>query len=169
MPTASEPPQSALPTGPWEGRAAFADLVRLALQEAASQGWPLIVLSDPDFADWPLGERGVVEALQAWAQSGRQLRFLAKDYRVLREGAPRLVQWRMQWDHLVQARRSQGAVSEGLPSAIWTANWTLERLDMERCRGVATGETRRRVELRERLDASWSASALGFPASILGL
>jgi hypothetical protein len=160
---------ASLPTGSWDGRVAFADLVRSAFEQAANEGWPLIILSDPDFADWPLGERRVVDALQAWASRGRQLHLLARDFRNLREKAPRLVQWRVKWDHLVQARSCQGALGDALPSALWSPGWTLERLDTVHCRGVATEEARRRVELRERLDGYWERGSPAFPASTLGL
>ena len=167
--TSTNPPAVPLLTGQWSGREAFAELVRSALEEASVQGWGLMVLSDPDFADWPLGERRVSDALTAWARSGRQLHFLARDFRMLRERAPRLVQWRVTWDHLVQARSCQGAVADGLPSAIWTPTWTMERLDVVHCLGVATTEARRRVELQERLNTCWQRGSASFAASTLGL
>jgi hypothetical protein len=169
MQTNDPTPAEDLPTGRWEGREAFADRVRQAFFHAARDGWRLIVLSDADFADWPLGERVVVDALNEWAHSGRELRFLARDYRALRERAPRLVQWRVTWDHLVQARACAGAIADGLPSAIWTPSWTLERLDLVRSTGVATTEPQRRTELRERLDTCWQRGSPAFPASTLGL
>jgi hypothetical protein len=156
-------------TGAWEGRNRFAELIRVAVSRAAEEGWPLLVLSDPDFADWPLGEAGVVDALGRWARQGRQLHFLARDYRMLRERAPRLVQWRVTWDHVVQARSCRGAMAERVPSALWSAHWSLERLDVARCKGVASRDAVRAVELRERLDACWQQGGAGFPASVLGL
>ena len=74
----------ALPEGRLEGRRAFADLVRAALAAAAREGWPHIVLSDPDFEDWPLGERAVIESLNAWAGRGRRIQLLAQGYERLR-------------------------------------------------------------------------------------
>ncbi|HEY9097109.1 MAG TPA: hypothetical protein VIN35_15290 [Hydrogenophaga sp.] len=156
-------------TGAWEGRNRFADLIRAAVSRAAEEGWSLLVLSDPDFADWPLGESGVVDALGRWAKQGRQLHFLARDFRVLRERAPRLVQWRVTWDHVVQARAGRGAIAERLPSALWSQHWSLERIDVDRCRGVASRDPVRSVELRERLDACWQQGVAGFPAGVLGL
>jgi hypothetical protein len=156
-------------TGQWEGRQKFGDLIRQALDCAAQEGWKRIVLCDADFADWPLGERSVVEALQAWASKGRELHFLARDFRLLRERAPRLVQWRVTWDHIVQAKACSPAVAEALPSAIWSSQWTMERLDTVHTRGVATLDPRRRTELRERLDSCWQRGAPAFPASTLGL
>ena len=170
MPVSSTPFEpKPLFTGAWDGRLAFADLIRQALDCAATEGWKLIVLSDPDFADWPLGESRVVEALQKWATKGRQLHFLAQNFRGLQARAPRLVQWRVNWDHLVVARACQGAVGDSVPSAIWSDQWTLERLDLAHSRGVATNDPRRRTELRERLDGCWQQSTHAFPASTLGL
>eukprot|EP01038_Epipyxis_sp_PR26KG_P003901 gene3901-5592_t len=61
-------PLPPLPTGRLQGRQVFVDTVRLAFEVAAEQGWNHITLSDPDFADWPLGERAVVDALNRWAR-----------------------------------------------------------------------------------------------------
>ena len=59
-PTNAVPAPAPLFTGRLEGRRAFTDLVRHALEMAAHQAWPSLVLSDADFLDWPLGERAVV-------------------------------------------------------------------------------------------------------------
>lgn len=158
-----------LPTGRMEGREAFTDLVRQALAAAAHDGWPLLVLSDADFTDWPLGERAVVERLQAWARQGREIRFLARDFGPLRLAHPRFVTWRTTWSHLVQAQVVPNASGSELPSAIWTPSWMLERLDPVRSTLVASTDARRRTGLRERLDACWHKGAPSFAASTLGL
>lgn len=160
---------SALPEGRFAGRQAFGDLVRQALQAALDQGWPQLLLSDPDFADWPLGERPVVEALNAWAGRGRQLQLLARDYTAVRLQHPRFVQWRVNWSHLVEAQQCAGAAGADLPSAIWTPVWVMERVDLSRCIGSSGAEPARRVALRERLDRVWQQGAPGFPATTLGL
>lgn len=158
-----------LPTGRWEGREAFAEHIRLAFAHAVQEGWRLIVLSDPDFADWPLGERSVVAALGEWARSGRELHLLSKDFRALRERAPRFVQWRVTWDHLVRAQSCSGAAADGMPSAIWTPSWMMERLDLVHSTGVATTDARRRTALRERIDQAWQRGSPSFSATTLGL
>jgi hypothetical protein len=158
-----------LPTGRLEGRQLFADLVRQALARAAQEGWPQMVLSDPDFSDWPLGERAVIESLQAWAFRGREIRFLARDFGPLRLAHPRLVAWRTTWSHRVQAHAVPSASGNELPSAIWSPGWTLERLDSVRCTLVASADARRRTGLRERLDACWHKGSPSFAASTLGL
>ena len=99
--------------------------MRQALQAAAHEGWPSLVLSDGDFADWPLGERAVVEAFNAWAGRGRHLRLLAQDFGPLRRLHPRFVQWRVTWAHLVEAHAFAAASAGEVPSAIWSPAWTL--------------------------------------------
>lgn len=158
-----------LSTGRFEGRRAFGDLVRQALDAAAREAWPTLVLSDADFLDWPLGERAVVEALGVWASRGRQIRLLARDFSPLRLAHPRLVQWRSIWGHRVEAHACPGASGSELPSAIWSPGWTLERLDPVRCTGVTSSDPARRLALQERLDACWHKGAPSFAATTLGL
>lgn len=166
-PPASEP--LSLPEGRLQGRQAFADLVRQALACAASERWAHIVLSDPDFADWPLGERSVVDSLQAWAGRGRHIRFLAHDFDRMRECHPRLVQWRVTWSHLIEAHACRAVSGGSVPSAIWSPGWTMERLDLERCTLVASVSAERRASLQDRLQACWQQGHPSFAATTLGL
>lgn len=163
-------PHPALPEGRFVGREAFQQLVRDALARAATEGWREIILSDADFHDWPLGERAVVESLQAWAGKGRRMTLLACNYDEIVRRHPRFVQWRRTWDHVLSCHRSPAADRLDLPSALWSPSWVLQRLDPERCHGVTGTEPERRVLLRETLN-EWlhNKSAPGFPASTLGL
>lgn len=158
-----------LPEGRFTGRQLFADLIRLALATAAARGWNSLLLSDPDFADWPLGERPVIEALNAWAGRGRQLQLLARDYGPLRQQHPRFVAWRVTWSHLVEAQQCSGAAGTDLPSALWSPVWVMERVDLPRCTGHSGTDPARRLALRERLDRVWHQGTPGFPATTLGL
>lgn len=158
-----------LPTGRLEGRQVFLQTVRQAFQAAAEQGWSHITLSDPDFVDWPLGERAVVESLNRWARRGRTLKMLARNYDQLRLQHPRFVLWRVTWSHLIEAHACPGASGSELPSAIGSPVWTLERLDPLRYTLVASTDAERRVALRERVNECWLKSVPSFPASHLGL
>jgi hypothetical protein len=158
-----------LPEGRFQGPKAFADLVRQALECAATERWSHLMLSDPDFSDWPLGERSVVASLNAWAGPGRRIQFLAQDFGSLRERHPRLVQWRVTWSHLVEAHALRRRTGDELPSAIWTPGWTLERVDLDRCIVVTSRSPERRVALQERLHACWQQGSPSFPATTLGL
>jgi hypothetical protein len=167
--TRSAKPMS-LPTGRFSGREEFAQLVRDAIATAAREGWREIMISDATFHDWPLGERSVVEALQEWAHGSRRFTMLARNYDDVVRRHARFVRWRGTWDHIITCRRSPSADPLDIPSAFWTPDWVMQRLDPERCVGVTGAEPDRRVLLHETL-SEWmrSKSTPGFPASTLGL
>lgn len=161
--------EDTLPARRFDGREDFRQLVRDALACAAREGWRDIILSDADFADWPLGERAVIESLQAWAGSGRHLKLLARSYAQLQRQHARFVQWRVTWSHVVAPFACGNADALELPSAIWSPGWVLERRDVERCVGWCGAEAERRLLLRESL-AGWLQQATpSFPATTLGL
>jgi hypothetical protein len=158
-----------LPSGRFEGREAFRQLVRDALATAAREGWREIVLSDASFADWPLGERAVAESLQAWSRTGRSMVLLAKNYDGVRRQHARFVQWRVTWSHIVSASACPAADPLELPSAIWSPGWVLERRDIERCNGYCGSEPERRLGLREALNEWMQKSTPSFASTTLGL
>ncbi|MDR2335067.1 MAG: hypothetical protein LBE61_16500 [Burkholderiaceae bacterium] len=166
------------PQGRFDGPAEFQQWIRLALHCAAEQGLRELILCDRDFRDWPLGEREVLEALNAWASAGgpssgrspRKCIVLAGSFEFLRARHPRFVQWRTRWDHLIECRLLGTRNASDIPSAIWAPGWCLQRLDVERSRGTATIDARHGLVLHEHL-REWIASRSrpGFPATILGL
>ena len=156
-------------TGRHEGREAFGNLVRQVIASADQQAWREWWWCDDDFADWPLGERSVIDALNDWACRGRKIQFMAMDFDRLRELHPRLVQWRTTWSHIVEAHACRAVAGGELPSAIWSPGWTLERLDSLRCTLVASVDARRRLALKERLDTCWAMGSPSFAATTLGL
>lgn len=158
-----------LASGPFSGPEEFAQLIRQAIEAAAREGWREWVWSDADFADWPLGERAVAEALQQWSSAGRRLTLLAERFDVFERHHARFVHWRRMWGHIVGARVCRGAGLPAVPSAIWTPTWALRRLDAERCRGHSGTDAMGRRALREALDECLRASREGFPITTLGL
>ena len=94
LPTPDAPQR---PTGRFLGRVAFQQMVRDALACAAHEGWREIVVSDPTFEDWPLGEREVCTSLHAWARPGRQFTMLAASYDGVVRRHARFVAWRTTW------------------------------------------------------------------------
>jgi len=165
---AQDAPQ-ALPSGRFEGRVEFQQLIRDALACAAREGWRQIILCDATFHDWPLGERAVAESLQAWSASGRHCTLLARNWDdVLRRHA-RFVTWRRTWAHIIDARACSSADPLDLPSAIWSPGWAMQRLDMERCNGFCGSEPERRVLLRQDLGEWLQRSSPSFPAHVAGL
>lgn len=161
---------TALPEGRFSSRVDFQQMVRDAFAAAAREGWPEILISDASFHDWPLGERAVVESLQAWAKGGRRFTMLACNYDDVIRRHARFVAWRGTWDHIVTCRKSPSADPLDVPSVLWSPGWVMQRLDPVRCAGVAGGEADRRVLVREVLN-EWlrSKSSPGFPSTTLGL
>lgn len=159
----------ALLDGRFNGRSEFCDLIRQAFTVAVAQGWREIILCDPNFEDWPLGDRAVAQALGDWSKNGRKLTMLAKNYDEVLRKHPRFVTWRRTWSHIVECRASGSTPVDVLPSALWTPGWAMERLDLARCVGIAGPEVLSRVSLKERLNERLLKSSLSFPATTLGL
>jgi hypothetical protein len=155
--------------GVFDGKAAFEQLIRDALATAAVQGWREIILCDADFDDWPLGERAVVESLNAWSQSGRRLTLLAKHFDPLIARHHRFVTWRSRWSHIIEARAVPSADAQEFPSAIYAPLWVMRRLDTPRSKGVASHQPQRRVALREEINEWLGKSSPAFAATTLGL
>jgi hypothetical protein len=155
--------------GRFTGCTEFAELIRQALRVAAVQGWREMIWCDPDFADWPLGERAVAQALHDWSQAGRKLTMLAKNYHEVQRRHMRFVTWRRTWSHLVDCRATVVTSVSDAPSALWGPGWAFERYDLQRCAGTAGSDVARRVVLKARLNAVLLKSAPAFPVSTLGL
>ncbi|MBF9266335.1 hypothetical protein [Paracidovorax cattleyae] len=161
--------EAPLPSGRFEGRRDFDAGVRAALACAVREGWQELVLCDFDFHDWPLGDRDVEALLHAWAGRGRRLTLLAAGYDELVRRHARFVRWRSTWDHIVECRKAPARERQELPGVLWSGHWVLQRLDPERCTGVAGGEPERRVQVRQVLDEWLRRSTPAFPATTLGL
>ena len=158
-----------LPAGPFRGPEEFRQLVRDALAAAAREGWREIILCDPGFEDWPLGERTVAQSLADWSKSGRRCVLLARRWDEVVRRHARFVEWRRTWSHIIEARGCPSADPLELPSAIWTPAWAMERRDLEHCRGFAGSEPERRLALHEKLAQWLGKSTPAFPAVTLGL
>lgn len=160
---------TSLPEGAFDGRHAFQAHLHAALTAAAQQNWREIILSDASFGDWPLGERAIADALQAWSANRRSLVLLAQRFDVFEREHARFVHWRRMWSHIVDCRACDGPGLPQVPSGIWTPSWFLNRIDVERSRGVCGREPEGRRALRERIDECLRHGRPAFPASTLGL
>jgi len=157
------------PLGRFLGRAAFQQVVRDALACAAQEGWREIVLSDPNFEDWPLGERAVCAALHLWARPGRQISILAHSFDEIVRRHARFVQWRTTWSHLVECRANRRVDVSEFPSAMCAPAWVMHRSALENCAGQCSEDAQKRILLRQSVDASWRQGSPAFPSTILGL
>lgn len=159
----------ALAEGNFLGISAFSQTVRDVLAAAAEQEWSEMVWADSNFEDWPLREKSVVDALQAWAGRGRKLVLLAQRFDSIQKYQPRFVSWRVTWDHIVECRVCKQGETSDFPSALWSPAWAVRRLDLVRSTGWSTGDAQRKLLLRENLEELRRQSSPGFPASVLGL
>lgn len=165
----AESAQPQLPQGRLQGRSVFQQAVRDALLRAAREGWNEIIVCDADFADWPLGERAVAEALQDWSRSGRRFLMLAMRYDGLPRWHARFVKWRQTWDHIIECRVCRSSDALAFPSVFWSPDWVMQRIGTEQDVLLCDHEAARRVALRQLLDECRRDSTLGFPSSVLGL
>lgn len=160
---------STWPSGRQQGRQAFADALRLVIGQAHQTAATEMFLCDPDFADWPLGERAVVEALDAWCLRGRSVRLLAHHYDTVIRSHARLVRWRGLWSHQTEARGSRQVRAVDFPSALVIGPWALWRVDADHGVFLSGVDTAMVQSLKERLAQLWSQSAPAFPSTTLGL
>src|SRR5699024_4802330 len=122
MPAGEESGPS-LPEGAFDGRRAFVAHVHAAFTAAARQNWREIGGSAVGFAAWPLGERALSEALQAWCAAGRSFVMLAQRFDFFEREHARFVTWRRMWSHIIDCRACNGPGLPPVPSAIWTPAW----------------------------------------------
>lgn len=161
------------PEGRFAGRQTFQDLLVQGLQCAAERGCRTVWLCDPDFGDWPLGERRLVAALDRWCATTRvspvaQIRVMGQSFADMRLRHARFVQWRGLWAHRVQVR-AWSAGQDRLPSVLWTPEWVLRRVDTDRDQVVATTDPGQRTAVGERLQQLWQMARPALPLTVLGV
>ena len=151
-------------------RAEFHTAVRAAFAEAAQRGCREIWLCDVDFADWPLGERAVVEQLTQWAQSHRKLTLLAQTFDELPRRHARWVEWRRTWSHVVQCRNNPELEAGEMPTVMLTDGLSSIRMvDPIHYRGRVSHEPAELLHCREIVEAVLQRSIEAFPVSTTGL
>lgn len=153
-----------------DSRAAHAAALRALVEEAARAGSAELWMCDRDFADWPLGERTFVAALETWVNSRRRLTLLAADFGVLALRAPRWHAWRRNWSHAVQCLQVHEELAGRVPSLLFVPGLaTLRLYDAERVRGRVHREPAELVACREAFDALMQRAEESLPVTTLGL
>jgi len=151
-------------------RAEFHAALRAAFAEAATAGSHELWLADNDFADWPLGERDVIESLSQWVASSRKLTLLAHDFDEVARRHPRWVTWRRQWSHVVSCRSNAELEAGEMPTLLIAAGTVTVRLsDPVRHRGRIAHDRAEELRCKELFDAVSQRSEEAFPATSTGL
>ena len=155
---------------PIGSRAEFLDAVRSALARAEEHGAREIVLVDPDFADWPLNERAVIDSLARWIDSSRRLVVIAHAFDEIARRQLRFVEWRRQWAHVVQCRNDPDLEAEQIPTLLLVPGHRCVRVfDRIHYRGTVSNRPVDLTESRETVDALLQRSVEAFPVTTLGL
>lgn len=156
--------------GSIDTRAAWNEAVVWALQAALARSARRILLVDPDFAHWPLGEPAVLALLQAFVRMPqRQLLLMASNFDEVPRKHPRFVAWRRDWAHAVSAwTPPEGAAA--LPGLLLDDGPVLlQRLSLQPLRARAALDPAEARRWREQTDAFLQQSSPAFPAHTLGL
>jgi hypothetical protein len=151
-------------------RSGFHDALRGAFAEVAGAACREIWLCDEDFADWPLGERAIVEQLTQWAASSRRLTLLARSFDEVARRHPRWVAWRRDWSHIVSCRTNTELAVGEFPTIFWGFGTLSVRLsDVVHHRGRISHAKAEELRCKEQIDAVSQRSEEAFPATTTGL
>ena len=152
-------------------RADFNAAVLWGVQAAVARPARVLWCVDHDFAEWPLGDPILLEALTRWLRwPQRRLVLLASSYADMPTRHPRFVRWRADWSHAVEAWAPPEELAAGLPCLLVDDGPVLvQLLDAQRWRGRATCSVRDAQVWRQRLDAVLQRSSPAFPLRQLGL
>lgn len=151
-------------------RAEFHEALRSAFAQAAQTEAREIVLCDPDFADWPLGEPGVVADLQRWVHARCRLTVYAHSFDEIARRYGRWIAWRRQWSHVVQCRTNSELEAAEFPTLCLVPEVISVRLiDPVLHRGMASHEAGDALVCREAIDAVSQRSTEAFPVTTLGV
>lgn len=148
---------------------ALRDGVSLALDQNCREMW----WSDADFADWPLSEPAVLEALTAWCLPHRRLVMVALNYDTVQHSHSRFVQWRRNFSHVIDARQviiESDDPPVDLPSVLLVPGQVTVRLfDRSVWRSSQSHEVGDCVRARDLIDAIAQRSMPALAISTLGL
>ena len=151
-------------------RAEFHHAVQGALAQAEAAGSREIFMADPNFADWPLNDRDIVELLGRWVDSRCTFTLLAHSFDELARRQLRFVAWRKQWSHVVHCRSDAELGAEQIPTLLLVpGRVALRLLDRVHYRGTLSSRAVDLNEAREAIDALLQRSAEAFPVTTLGL
>ena len=151
-------------------RSEFHAALHSALAEAAAVGCREIWLCDENFADWPLGERAVVESFSQWAGSHRRLTLIARSFDEVARLHSRWNEWRRQWAHIVHCRSNVELESGQMPSVLFaTGLLSVSLVDPVRYRGRFSHDAADGVRCRELIDAVLQRSEEAYPVTTTGL
>lgn len=159
------------PGGRIEGWRDFGDRFRAALAMGTTEAadWRLC---DPDFTQWPLGERAVVEALQEGmlVHPRTRLTLLAARFEAFPRLHPRWLRWRQPWSHRVHCLQAcEDEAPQLRPMLLWPGRVGLRLLDGLSGRGVWSTDPATLLMWQADFDVISQRSTEAMPSTTLGL
>ncbi|MFZ5548045.1 MAG: hypothetical protein ACOZJX_05070 [Pseudomonadota bacterium] len=166
-----DPLANGIPAGPIASRGELQSAVRAFVLHAQALGLRHLFWVSPDFADWPLDEPAVVDALAQWARvPGAQLTWIGHDFERVRRTMPRLTRWRQTFGHVINCRSPQELPGPDMPTLLVAdRRAALRMLDLDHVRGWVSHQGKDVQRAREEIDAILQRSEDAFPAGTLGL
>lgn len=154
-----------------DSRIAFAAALRWGFDTAFARDARRIVCVDRDFAEWPLDEPALLDALAAWLRRPkRRLVLLADHFDEMPRRHARFVRWRADWAHAIDAFAPPADDRADLPTLLVDDGpVSVQLLDAVHWRGRCELDARHAQLWRENLDALLQRSEPAFPVSQLGL
>jgi len=154
-----------------DSRRDFIAALQASVQSAVAQGTRRMLWADSDFAEWPLDDAMLLEAMTQWLRLPRRhLVLLAHDFDDLSRRCPRFVAWYRTWSHVVGAFSPPSNETAELPCLFLVEGTAAVYLvDKERWRGRISLDTKEVNQARDSTDALLQRSEPAFPATTLGL
>lgn len=152
-------------------RADLASAVRATLAAAIARDARTLLWVDPDFADWPLDDPALIDALAGWLRRPlRRLQLLACDFDALARTHPRFATWRVDWLHAIESRRPGVADRVGLPTLMLDDGPVLLELpERDPPRGRAAHDAQAAWRARDAIGPVWQRAEAAWPPRPLGL
>lgn len=150
----------------------FVEMYCLCMIEACESEANQLILCDTNFANWPLSNQEVLNAMQKWAAALSNLRImdvLCLTYDILAKEHDAWVRWRRQWEHRVRCGSVDAVLEESIPSIFWSEHCVLVLNQPELFQGFVSNDRQRVVRWRAQLDTFLRNSQPAFPVTVLGL
>lgn len=154
-----------------DGQAAFAAAVVQAPAAALAAAARRMLWVDPDFAEWPLDDEALLDALGRWLRlPQRQLVLLAERFDAVARGRPRFMAWYRVYAHAIRAVAPDPAEIAELPTVlVIEPAAVLQLVDRRHWRGHWHDAAAEARVWTDRIDALLQRCAPALPATTLGL
>ena len=156
--------------GSFQGEVGMAKALERCIVYACEQGSRTLCFCDVGFAQWPLSNDRVIDAMTGWARSvsnQRRLTVMAATYGLIEREHNVWMRWRRTWGHRVQCLVVASEFDANLPCVFWSDGLMLSVQNRDTCVGGVSQDRKDLVAMRLRLDELVRCCAEGFPATTL--